>query len=103
MLLRPGTNLSYERQEILRVLKEADRPLDTKEIAEQTGLKYDSLRLILNRMNKSCDIAHPYRGKYTSLNHPSLSKKNPDMSNDTSDTNDTNDTNSALDVNPYDG
>jgi archaellum biogenesis ATPase FlaH len=30
MLLRPGTNLSYERQEILRVLKEADRPLDTK-------------------------------------------------------------------------
>ncbi len=109
MLLRPGTNVSYERQEILKVLKEADSPLDTKEIAEQTGLKYDSLRLILNRMSKSCDIAHPYRGKYTSLNHPSLSKENPKISNDTSDTtatsdtNDTNDTNSVHDLNPHNG
>jgi archaellum biogenesis ATPase FlaH len=99
MLLRPGTNISYERQEIFRVLKEADRPLDTKEIAEQTGLKYDSLRLILNRMYKSSDIAHPYRGKYTSLNHPSLSKNNLDMSNDTSDTTATSDTNDTNDTN----
>jgi archaellum biogenesis ATPase FlaH len=97
-LLRPGTNVSYERQEILRVLKEADSPLDTKEISEQTGLKYDSLRLILNRMYKAGDIAHPYRGKYTSLNHPSISKKSPDTSNDTSDTTATSDTKPANDL-----
>src|SRR5258707_6419967 len=33
-LLRPGMNLSFERQEIFRVLKEASGPLDAKEIAE---------------------------------------------------------------------
>jgi RecA-family ATPase len=69
-LLRPGTNQSYERQEILRALKEASNPLDAKEIAEQTGLKYGSLRLILSRMCNAKEIAHPYRGKYTSYNHP---------------------------------
>jgi hypothetical protein len=99
-LLRPGTSLSFERQEILRVLKEADSPLDAKEIAEHTGLKYESLRLMLNRMCKAGEIAHPYRGKYTTLNHPSISKKIDDASdtNDTRDTNDTNDTNPAGEV-----
>jgi RecA-family ATPase len=62
-LLRPGTNQSYERQEILRALKDASGPLDAKEIAEQTGLKYESLRLILSRMCNAKEIAHPYRGK----------------------------------------
>jgi hypothetical protein len=66
-LLRPGTNLSFERQEILRVLKEADSPLNTKEIAERTGLKYESLRLILSRMFNAREIAHPSWGKYTSI------------------------------------
>src|SRR2546428_3285714 len=33
-LLRPGTNLTFERQEILRALKDASGPLDAKEIAE---------------------------------------------------------------------
>jgi hypothetical protein len=88
-LLRPGTNLSFERQEILRVLKEADSPLDIKEIAERTGLKYESLRLILSRMSNAREIAHPSRGKYTSLNHPSISKKSVNNSEDTSDTTDT--------------
>jgi hypothetical protein len=96
-LLRPGSNLSFERQEILRVLKEADSPLDTKEIAERTGLKYDSLRLILSRMSNAREIAHPSRGKYTSLNHPSISKNSAYKSEDTSDTSDTTDTKPAND------
>src|SRR5260370_35000324 len=90
-LLRPGTNLSFERQEILRVLKDASGPLDAKEIAERTGQKYESLRLILIRMSGSRDIAHPYRGKYTTLDHPSLAKKNANTI-DTRDTSDTSDT-----------
>ena len=99
-LLRPGTNMSFEKQVIMKVLKEANSPLDAKEIAEQTGLKYESLRLILNRMCNAKEIAHPYRGKYTSLNHPSFAKKSEYMSEDTSDTTDTNDTNDTNDTKP---
>ena len=39
-LLHPGTNMSFERQAIMKALKEADSPLDTKEISDLTGLKY---------------------------------------------------------------
>jgi len=96
-LLRPGMNLSFERQEIFRVLKEASGPLDAKEIAERTGLKYEPLRLMLNRMCTLREIARPYRGKFTTLDHPSISNKSADTSDtsDTSDTNDTNDTKPA--------
>jgi RecA-family ATPase len=99
-LLRPSTNMSFERQSIIKALKEADIPLDAKEISELTGLKYESLRLILSRMCNAKEIAHPYRGKYTSLNHPSLSKKSEYKSKDTSDTTDTNDTNDTSDTKP---
>lgn len=71
-LLHPGTNLSFERQEILKALKDATGPLDTKEISELTGLKYASLRSILNRMQEAKEIIRLYRGKYTSPNHPSM-------------------------------
>src|SRR5436189_1866865 len=74
-LLHPGTNISFERQEILRVLKEASGPLDTKEISELTGIKYTSLRSILNRMQEAKEIVRLYRGKYTSPNHPSMTTK----------------------------
>jgi DeoR/GlpR family transcriptional regulator of sugar metabolism len=86
MLLRPGTNVSYERQEILRALKDASGPLDTKEIAEQTGLKYESLRSILSRMQDAKEIVRPYRGKYTAPNHPSIIHKNSELSEDTNET-----------------
>ena len=92
--------MSFEKQVIMKVLKEANSPLDAKEISELTGLKYESLRLILNRMCKAKEIAHPYRGKYTSLNHPSLSKKSEYKSEDTSDTTDTNATNDTSDTKP---
>ncbi|TMD69878.1 MAG: AAA family ATPase [Chloroflexi bacterium] len=71
-LLHPGTNLSFERQEILGALKDATGPLDTKEISELTGLKYASLRSILFRMQEAKEIVRLYRGKYTSPNHPSI-------------------------------
>jgi archaellum biogenesis ATPase FlaH len=78
-LLQPGTNLSYERQEILRVLKEAPDPLDAKQIAELTGIKYSSLRSILNRMQEAQEIVRLYRGKYTSPNHPSTTNHNAEI------------------------
>jgi len=88
-LLRPGTHLSFERQEILKALKDASGPLDTKEISEHTGLKYASLRLILFRMQDAGEIVRLYRGKYTSPNHPSMTDKSMVMNGDTNDTNET--------------
>jgi hypothetical protein len=66
-LLNSGTNLSFERQEILRVLKDAEGPLEAREIVELTGLKYQPLRLMLNRMCMAGDIVRPYRGKFTTV------------------------------------
>jgi archaellum biogenesis ATPase FlaH len=85
-LLRPGSNQSYERQEIMRALKDASGPLDAKEIAAQTGLKYESLRSILSRMQDAKEIIRPYRGKYTAPNHPSIIHKNTELSEDTNET-----------------
>lgn len=99
-LLRPGSNQSYERQQILRVLKEADSPLDAKEIAKRTGQNYEASRSTLNRMYESKEIARPYRGKYTTLNHPSIAKKSADTNETsaTSITNATSATNPASDL-----
>jgi RecA-family ATPase len=85
-LLRPGSNQSYERQEILRVLKEADSPLDAKEVAKRTGLKYESLRSILSRMQDAREIVRPYRGKYTIPDHSSMAHKNGELCEDTNET-----------------
>jgi archaellum biogenesis ATPase FlaH len=85
-LLRQGTSLSFERQEILRVLKEASTPLDAKEIAECTGLQYKLLRSILSRMQEAGVVTRPYRGKYTTPNHPALVTTRTVMSSDTSET-----------------
>ena len=85
-LLRPGTNMSFERQAIMKALKEADSPLDTKEISELTGLKYESLRSILSRMQNAREIIRPHRGKYTTPNHPSLIHKNTELNEDTNAT-----------------
>jgi RecA-family ATPase len=92
-LLHPGTNMSFERQAIMKALKDADSPLDTKEISELTDIKYESLRSILSRMQNTSDIIRPHRGKYTTPNHPSLIHKNPDSIDDTNATNATTATN----------
>ena len=85
-LLRPGSNMSFERQAIIKALKEADGPLDTKEISELTGIKYESLRSILSRMQNAKEIIRPNRGKYSIPNHPSLIHKNTDLSDATNET-----------------
>ena len=99
-LLDGGTNLSIERQKILQVLKDADGPLGPQEVAELTGQKETLVRLTLSRMHEAAEIARPYRGKYTTLHHPSLFNRS--MSSvmkpaDTTDTLDTGDTTDTLD------
>jgi len=100
-LLRPGTHLSFERQEILKALKDASGPLDTKEISERTGLKYESLRSILHRMQNAQEIVRLHRGNYTSPNHPSMTQESVTMStgaNETTATSATSATNPASDL-----
>ncbi len=71
----PGINLSFPREEIIKVLKNSSRSLDLKEIAEQTDLNYKTLRMTLSRMHDAGLIARPLRGRYTTLEHDAESKK----------------------------
>jgi RecA-family ATPase len=74
-LVGPGINLSFARQDIIKVLQEAKSPLDAKEVAEQTGQNYKSIRMTLIRMYEAELIARPSRGKYITLNHPYMAKR----------------------------
>jgi hypothetical protein len=68
-LLRPGPSLSFERQDILKVLQAASRPLGPKELAEQTGQDRTLVRQLLRRMLNAGDIISPAFGLYTTA-HP---------------------------------
>ena len=46
-----------------------------KEIAEKNGLNYKSLRMTVSRMHEAGLIAHPFRGRYTTLEQDAESKK----------------------------
>ena len=46
-----------------------------KEIAEKTGLNYKTLRMTVSRMHEAGLIAHPFRGRYTTLEQDAASKK----------------------------
>src|SRR5258708_23790146 len=58
-LLRGSTSLSFERQDILKVLQSTSHPLGPKELAEQTGQDYTLLRQLLRRMLNARDIISP--------------------------------------------
>ncbi len=74
-LIGPGINLSFPRQEIIKALQSSQSTLDLKEIAEKTGLNYKSLRMTVSRMHEAGLIAHPFRGRYTTLEQDAESKK----------------------------
>ena len=99
-LLRPGTHLSFDRQEILKALKDASGPLDTREISERTGLKYASLRSILHRMQNAQEIVRLHRGNYTSPNHPSMTQESVIMSTGANETTATSATSATSATNP---
>jgi archaellum biogenesis ATPase FlaH len=103
-LLRPPTNVPFEHQEIHRVLSQANGSLDPKDIAERTGQKIESVRVILSRMYERGEIARPSRGRYASLDHVTVTEISPTLITEKSETsvrsdinviNDTNDTNPA--------
>jgi Fe2+ or Zn2+ uptake regulation protein len=98
-LLKSGTTLSLERQQILQVLRDADGPLGPQDLTDRTGQNYILVRQTLSRMHEAGAITRPSRGKYTTLDHPSLLQKSmhtettvtsvTSVTNDTSDTSDT--------------
>lgn len=68
-LLRGGSSLSFERQDILKVLQAADHPLGPKELAEQTGQDRTLVRQMLRRMLNAGEIISPAYGLYTTHHH----------------------------------
>jgi len=102
-LLRPPANIPFEHQEIHKVLRQANGSLDPKDIAERTGQKIESVRVILSRMYERGEIAHPSRGRYTSLDHVTVTEISPTMINERSETSvrsDINVINDISDTNP---
>jgi AAA domain len=77
-LLHGGTTLSLERQQILEVLRAADAPLGPQEVAQRTGQPEPLVRRTLSRTYEAREIARQSRGKYTTLDHPSLLQRSPD-------------------------
>jgi hypothetical protein len=89
-LIQPDfSNLSTQRQAILRLLGESLQPLTPAAIAHQTNLSYDSVRLLLGRMVEAHEIGHPARGYYIAHQHHSLDT--PPATTDTIDTTNTTD------------
>jgi len=68
-LLKPGSPLSFQRQDILKVLQAASRPLSPKELAAQTGQDHTLVRQLLRRMLDAGDIISPAYGFYTTAHH----------------------------------
>ena len=94
-LIQPDlSNLSTQRQAILRLLGESLQPLTPTAIARQTNLSYDSVRLLLSRMVEAHEIGHPARGYYIAHQHHTLNTPNQQLTA-TTDTTDTIDTNNS--------
>ena len=98
-LLRPPTNIPFEHQEIHRVLRQANGSLDPKDIAELTGQKIESVRVILSRMYERGEIARPSRGRYSSLDHVTVTEIRPTMIAERSETSARSDINVINDIN----
>lgn len=74
-------NLSTQRQAIHQLLGESLLPLTPTEIAHQTNLTYDSVRLLLGRMVEAREIAHPARGYYIAHHSPKTDTTNTTNTN----------------------
>lgn len=57
--------VSNERQQVLRVLRDAEVPMSPKEIAEATDKSHGSVKVLLGEMVKAGQVANPTYGKYT--------------------------------------
>jgi AAA domain-containing protein len=68
-LLKGNTPLSFERQDILKVLQATSHPLSPKELAQQTGQDHTLVRQLLRRMLNAGDIISPAYGLYTTHHH----------------------------------
>jgi hypothetical protein len=57
--------LSDGRSEILGALRGTAEPMSPREIADVTGLSYDSVRQMLTRMSRSGEVERKKRGQYS--------------------------------------
>lgn len=62
-----------ERDDVLRVLMSAAKPMDAKEITDRLGKNYEATRRLLSRMFNDGEIEKEKRGLYTCLNGPNVS------------------------------
>ena len=90
--LSNGTNLSIQRQDILRVLNNSKGPLTLKDIADRTGQDYDRVRKTVHRMLVAKEVASPARGVYTTTDHPSMTKPTDENHNVSAETLETTET-----------
>jgi archaellum biogenesis ATPase FlaH/Fe2+ or Zn2+ uptake regulation protein len=87
--LSNGTNLSIQRQDILRVLNNSKGPLALKDIADRTGQDYDRVRKTVHRMLVAKEVASPARGEFTTIDHPSMTKPTDENHNVPAETSET--------------
>jgi len=61
-----------EREAVMAVLRESDKPLTAREISDITGKGYDAVRKILARMAHAGEVGKTGRGLYTCPNRPNV-------------------------------
>ena len=64
--------MSQERQVITDCLKNSDKPLAPKEIAEVIGKKTNTVNVMLTKMLKEGEVIQPELGKYTVMNEKDI-------------------------------
>lgn len=61
-----GSLLTAPEQKILELINSSDLPVTPKEIADKTGINYNSARVYLRKLLRLNLVAQPYRGEYIS-------------------------------------
>ena len=70
-----------ERETIMRVLRQSDKPLSARDISDITGKNYDAIRKTLARMAHAGEVDKPARGQYACPNSHNVSNEH-DIPND---------------------
>jgi len=72
--------ISKERQEIVRVLTEAEEPMTPKEVAELLGKSVNAVKYLMWRMSKDGQLAMAGKGRYSlTTNLANLLTADPDI------------------------
>jgi hypothetical protein len=73
--------ISQERQDIVRVLTEAEEPMTPKEVAELLGKSVNAVKYLMWKMSKDGQLATAGKGRYSLTTNPANPlTANPDIS-----------------------